>query len=43
MSLAECEMTDCNSDTVTQMLKYNQAQNSPGTLAVCSERTRGKK
>lgn len=29
MSLAECEMTGCDCDIVTQMLKYNQAQNRP--------------
>lgn len=38
VSLAECEMTGCDSDTVTvtQMLKYNQAQNSPGTENISS-------
>ena len=29
VSLAECEMTGCGSDIVTQMPKYNQAENRP--------------
>lgn len=30
MSLAQCEMTDYDCNTVTQMPKYNHAENSPG-------------